>query len=286
MRTAVPTPWMAFYADRFAKETQQLRPLEVAAYYRMFESYAQTGYLLDDPYMLRSIVRLDSELTVIEALSGNKPDYGGWIEFTDNIVKSLLARFFTLEADGAYHHAGWDKELVRARASYDGKVKGANSANDKKKKAAERAAEQGTTNNVERTTVQPTASHVTADSAQATADNPQRPEDIKSDQPTTRSIEPTPESDTVTAGVGRSSGVSGEIIPISREIVPVQTGACGAPRDQERTATGTAVERDQTAATRSAQSDQFTPEQRAEIERHPPGTPKRWAVIQKFSKAA
>lgn len=283
----VPTPWMAFYADRFTKETQQLRPIEVAAYYRMFESYAQTGCLIDDHYMLRSIVRLDSELTVIEAVAGTKPDYGNWIEFTDNIILSLLARFFSLEEDGAYHHAGWDKELVKARASYDAKVRGAIAANEKKKADAERAAKQDTTHNGERTTVEPTPLPVTADSGEFfTADSSELEPKRESEQPPTQNHQPTAEPDTATVVHVGSSGTSGEVIPISGQIARVQSGVSGAPRDQERSATGAAAKRDQTAAVSSAQTNRFTPEQQAEINQHPPGTPERWAAIQKFSKAA
>jgi uncharacterized protein YdaU (DUF1376 family) len=123
------TPWIAYYADRFVKETQQLRPIEVAAYYRLFESYAQAGSLIDDDYMLRDIVRLDSEMTIIEGVTGVKPDYNAWVDFTTNLVRSLLNRFFVLAEDGVYRHPGWDKELSKAAKSYAARVKGAASAN-------------------------------------------------------------------------------------------------------------------------------------------------------------
>lgn len=230
----MPTPWMAYYPDRFTKQTDQLRPIEHSAYYRFFESYAQTGYLLDDEYMLRDIAKLDSELTVIKAMTGIQPDHSDWIAFTDSTVKSLLARFFTLGADGAYHHEGWDKELAKARASYDAKVKGAWTVNSRR--AAERAAKQHTTYNEQRTTIQPTA-----DSSQQTSDSASEEPAANSGQPATHNPQQTPETDTVTAATGGSSGVAG----LSRQT----TGQ----RVREGTAMGTARERHRTAATGAAQ---------------------------------
>lgn len=266
---------MAYYADRFIKETQQLRPIETAAFYRLFESYAQSGYLLDDLYMLRSIVRLDSELTVIEGMTGTTPDYAVWMQFTDSTINSLLSRFFTLEADGHYHHAGWDKELAKARTSYDARLKGARTVNAKK--AAEREAEQHTTYNEQRTTLQPTALQPTADTGELTADSPQGTSDSESEQPTAHTGNPTihiphrtSETRTETASAAGSS-------PLSGMILPIQTAGQRVP---ERSATGTVAGPAQTAATGSAQSGQFTPEQLDEI--HKPKTPERLAAIRKF----
>jgi len=122
--TTIPTPWLAFYPDRFVKETQQLRPIEVAAYYRLFESYAQAGSITNDDYMLREIVRLDSELTIIHAVTGTKPGYEHWVEFTSGIVQSLLSRFFVQAEDGTYRHEGWDRELSKAQRLYESRKRG------------------------------------------------------------------------------------------------------------------------------------------------------------------
>jgi uncharacterized protein YdaU (DUF1376 family) len=207
-RMSVPTPWMAFYPDRFTKQTDQLRPIEHSAYYRLFESYAQTGYLLDDPYMLRCIVKLDSELTIIEALTGMKPDYCAWITFTDGIIAGLLERFFTLGVDGCYHHSGWDKELDRARASYEARVKGAMAVNGKR--AAERIGEQRTSYNGQRTAIEPAADTSTTHTGERPADSPERIPDNLSEQPvengTTDNMCPARAPDSATAAVAGSSG--------------------------------------------------------------------------------
>lgn len=275
---AIPTHWMAYYADRFIKETAQLRPIEHSAYYRLFESYAQTGYLINDPYMLRSIVKLDAEITVIQGLTGTTPDYGTWVEFTNSIIESLLARFFTLAPDGTYHHPGWDKELEKARDSYDAKVRGAAAANDAKRRAkedAERNAAQRTTYNEDRTTVQPSIGSTTSENkqpifgshtpeiGQLTAEEPERPANSGSEH--------------LRAGteqaVKAGSAFSGSSIPAEA------TGQ----KPQKPSATGRATRTGLTAAESSAS---FTAEQQAEIDKHPPRTRERLAAIQKFSSAA
>jgi len=281
----IPTPWMAYYPDRFTKQTDQLRPIEHSAYYRLFESYAQTGHLLNDPYMLRNIVKLDSELTVIQGVTGTKPDYGTWVEFTDSIVNSLLAQFFSLESDGTYHHAGWDKEVAKARASYDGRVKGAIAANAKRdaERSAEQPAEQHTTNNEQRTTLEPIIDISTADSEQLTADNPQLATDKVSEQSTANSrqlITHNSQQTSVSFAVTGRSGVSGRTLweQTARQ------------RTQERPVRGTPAKGDLTSATShrwlTTEENPFTPEQQAEIDRHPPGSPERLAAIKKFRVAA
>jgi len=127
----IQTHWLAFYADRFIKETSQLNPFEVAAYYRLFESYAQTGYLVDDPYMLADIAKLNSALPEFRAQTGVRPDRAVWSEFIDSTISSLLARFFELAPDGTYHHHGWDAELAKAATKYEARAKGGHSRWDK-----------------------------------------------------------------------------------------------------------------------------------------------------------
>lgn len=121
---AVQAHWLAFYADRFIKETSQLNPIEVAVYYRLFESYAQTGHLVDDLYILCDIAKLNSAMPVFKALTGNHPDRTLWSQFIDATIGGLLSRFFVLASDGTFHHEGWDTELVKAAAKYEARAKG------------------------------------------------------------------------------------------------------------------------------------------------------------------
>jgi len=72
----------------------------------------------------REIVRLDSELTIIHAVTGTKPGYEHWVEFTSGIVQSLLSRFFVQAEDGTYRHEGWDRELSKAQRLYESRKRG------------------------------------------------------------------------------------------------------------------------------------------------------------------
>ena len=127
----VQTHWLAFYADRFIKETSQLNPFEVAAYYRLFESYAQTGFLVNNPYMLADIAKLNSAMPEFHALTGARPEPTKWSGFIDATIGGLLSRFFDLAPDGTYHHRGWDAELAKAAAKYEARAKGGRSRWDK-----------------------------------------------------------------------------------------------------------------------------------------------------------
>ncbi len=120
----VQTHWLAFYADRFIKETSQLNPFEVATYYRLFENYAQTGHLVNDPYMLADMAKLNSAMPKFHMLTSVRPDATVWSGFIDATIKGLLTRFFELAPDGTYHHRGWDSELAKAAAKYEARAKG------------------------------------------------------------------------------------------------------------------------------------------------------------------
>lgn len=134
----VRLPWVAFYVDRFIKETSLLNPIEVAVYYRLFESYAQNGHLPDDEYILQEIVRLDSALSVFRGLTGGaKPDRALWDQIKESIVRKILSLFFTLDGDGQYHHAGWDEELQKSHKKYSASVKRAALMNEKRRADAD-----------------------------------------------------------------------------------------------------------------------------------------------------
>lgn len=123
----VQAHWLAFYADRFVKETAQLNPFEVATYYRLFESYAQTGHLVDDLFILTDIARLNSAIPAFQDLTGTRPDRAVWSDFIDLTINGLLTRFFKLAPDGTYHHPGWDAELAKATSKFEARVKGGRS---------------------------------------------------------------------------------------------------------------------------------------------------------------
>jgi uncharacterized protein YdaU (DUF1376 family) len=128
----VTLPWLAFYVDRFVKETSLLNPIEVAVYYRFLECYAQNGFLPDDDYILQEIVRLDSALKVFRGMMGDaKPDREVWEAIKEAAIKRVLSLFFNLSDDGNHHHTGWDTELQKSQQRYSASVKRAALMNEK-----------------------------------------------------------------------------------------------------------------------------------------------------------
>ena len=63
--------WVRFFPSDFQKETQQLRPIERAGYYSLFEAYIATGHLIDERAMFWGLIELQRNPMELVKLKGS-----------------------------------------------------------------------------------------------------------------------------------------------------------------------------------------------------------------------
>lgn len=282
-------PWFKFWTGDFRSKTDHLSNAEVGAYVRLLASYWDNNGLPDNERALTRIAKIE--------------------DGDDLVLGVILGEFFNMEDNRIRHEV---LDVLRIEAIREGEANRRRTLPARVARAKQRQS----------VTIPVTDTEVEADVEEDS--EPERESELKEDshsdgrprkQTHTQTEDLDPKADAqedaeLQEGIGNSGdqvpdqpapirahqsvslkpdgGAQGCAAPAASSVISGQiaSGQTTGHRVQGRTATGNAPERNQTAATSSADIVEFTPEQIAEIDKHPKGSPERWAAIKKFTKAA